>query len=111
MDIIEKLNAHVTYLKKFEDIEHDKSIYAIEAAVKEIESLRSQLSSQWISVDDRLPNINTKVLAYAEFGLDDEKTAQQCELIKQHGETFWKAGNKSVNNLTHWMPLPALPKD
>ena len=71
-----------------------------------------QAAQQWISVKDRLPPPEVEVLWW-------NKTAHQA------GVSNWKymsycddttiewgdAGNVSIKNFTHWMPLPAAPKE
>ena len=67
---------------------------------------------QWISVKDRLPPPETKVLWW-------NKTAHQAgvsswEYMSHCNDTriYWgDAGNVSIKNFTHWMPLPKQPKE
>lgn len=54
----------------------------------------------WISVRDRMPEDNEKILVYTESG----KSA--VARWSQRQERFVASGNLSV---THWMPLPAAP--
>ena len=68
--------------------------------------------SEWISVEDRLPPPEVEVLWW-------NKTAHQA------GVSNWKymsycddttiewgdAGNVSIKNFTHWMPLPKPPEE
>ena len=68
--------------------------------------------SEWISVKDRLPPSETEVLWW-------NKTAHQAgvsswEYMSHCNDTmiYWgDAGNVSIKNFTHWMPLPAAPKE
>jgi len=56
---------------------------------------------QWISVKDRLPEPNTRVLVYAKQG-------SYMNLRIDHicnGRWFFSM------MVTHWMPLPELPKE
>jgi hypothetical protein len=57
--------------------------------------------SEWISADDRLPPFDQEVLC------------------REHGRTFvgevgttgvWWDDESSYHGVTHWMPLPDLPK-
>jgi hypothetical protein len=64
----------------------------------------------WISVKDRLPEFCEDVLVRGECGIID-----QGHRIKYHNRDtwIWKAGNYSgcAEEVTHWMPLPAAPKE
>ena len=56
--------------------------------------------SEWISVEDRLPEKNTSVLVSTDNGI-----VFQC-LYAYDGWDLWE-GNEV--NITHWMPLPEPP--
>ena len=56
---------------------------------------------QWISVDDRLPDENTTVIAATDNGI-----VLQC-LYAYDGWDLWD-GNEV--NITHWQQMPQLPK-
>lgn len=55
----------------------------------------------WISVDDRLPDKNTTVIATTDNGI-----VFQC-LYAYDGWDLWD-GNEV--NITHWQPMPQPPK-
>ena len=57
--------------------------------------------SEWISVDDRLPNKHELVLAYYVSG------AIRTDFIASYGEWFEV---HEYGKPTHWMPLPEAPK-
>lgn len=57
---------------------------------------------QWISVKDRLPNENTRVLVYAKQGC---YINLRVDYICNGGMWFYSM------MVTHWMPLPELPKE
>lgn len=57
---------------------------------------------EWISVEERLPEEGSCVLAYSEFGIG----YSICVKYYRH-KRFWNDGGESV---THWMPLPEPPK-
>lgn len=59
----------------------------------------ADIAQQWISVKDRLPEENERVLAYF-----PDMTGSDCEIQISKG---W-ALNKYVS---HWMPLPEAPKE
>lgn len=64
---------------------------------------------QWISVNDRLPRVGKRVIAYGDngpngccmafVGLDDEWL---CNIDGYYVEAY---------GITHWMPLPESPKE
>lgn len=67
-----------------------------------LEALENQ--PKWISVDERLPDAKTDVLACG----DVIKTAY----TRGAGEGwFTYDGNKQMHNVTHWMPLPSCPEE
>ena len=59
--------------------------------------------SEWISIDDRLPEKDEGVIIYPMDGMVG------------HADYFFNAfstwGYGEVNGVTHWMPLPEPPKD
>ena len=59
--------------------------------------------SEWISVEDRLPEINTYVLAATSRGLVISDRVCDYGRGKE-----WVSGH-SDNPITHWQPLPAPP--
>ncbi len=62
------------------------------------------LKSEWISVKDRLPENDDRVLVY----LDSERsyTKIDTDRIYYRGGQWVRWGN----DVTHWMPLPTPPK-
>lgn len=72
---------------------------------------------QWISVDDRLPDNNDKVIVcclseISDYGYPyDYKDA--CEM-GFYEKDQWYSDNPDdmdvLDNVTHWMPLPGPPK-
>jgi len=69
------------------------------------------VAPQWISVKDRLPEIGVDVLiSYG--GLPFYHLA----FLTHNGDIKWFNGNHSnteysLDDVTHWMPLPEPPKD
>lgn len=63
----------------------------------------------WISVKDRLPNDLDRV----DILINKERRLIECTYTH---DAFWYHGfkdeywTKVTNNVTHWMPLPDLPK-
>lgn len=73
--------------------------------------------SKWISVKDRLPEIETSVLIY----VSKEKemhTAQFCNWEKEICDNWHVSAGKYIydplvferEEVTHWMPLPEPPE-
>ena len=60
--------------------------------------------SNWISVKDRLPEKNTRVLCYFKF--EPESPDVISENTYHSGGLWLSEGSK----VTHWMPLPEPPK-
>ena len=69
-----------------------------------------QLARRWISVEERLPKINTDVLVCNE---DYGKSLLGFAICAQWDGAEWMEtwNNKdAVHYVTHWMPLPAPPE-
>lgn len=69
---------------------------------------------EWISVKDRLPNLDEAVLVLAEYLHIKTNYYEAWSLFKcESGETIWvdKYGDgHNLTEVTHWMPLPTPPK-
>lgn len=79
------------------------------AALREQESLaEKQATSEWISVEERLPDPFVSVLGYCP---DEEPlpTVHECYL---GGYGQWcSAQMYDMEKVTHWMPLPEPPEE
>lgn len=70
-----------------------------------------QKATEWISVEDRLPEGKTQVLGYLESGVI-------CTLWSFDGVFYWEEScriwneydAKADEQTTHWQPLPPAPK-
>ena len=72
-----------------------------------IEALEKQATQEWISVNDRLPEDESDVLAYSRNG--EEGRIYPANYAK--GVWFDCIFASSANDTTtHWMPLPEPPK-
>ena len=80
------------------------------AALMELEKLESNLkvleSSDWISVEERLPEPNTLVLVV--FKRHDEIRRRGFGTLQTHG--VWYVSNEGMPPVTHWMPVPEPPE-
>ncbi len=68
--------------------------------------------TDWISVDERLPEKETPVLVWAAW---DSATASQlvAQWREWEGAPYWvdsMNGEYQIVGVTHWMPLPEGPK-
>jgi hypothetical protein len=81
-------------------------------------SAKSVSFKGWISVEDKLPDLNVNVLMYHEIETTDEGIYPYLEIgylnAPMEGETFgnieWMdKEHNSLSSPSHWMPLPNLP--
>ena len=84
-----------------------------------------QAAQQWISVKDRNPPAKTMVLVcHKNFGIQmgylDENSVKPCRnhwvvYVREHeewtGNNIPKTGKYEYVNISHWMELPAPPKE
>ena len=83
------------------------------------QAIRLLNRSEWISVEDRLPEEGVRVLAVKKLkdGRRDLALATCIPEYKHHDyvtgedivEPYWVCGGN--NNITHWMPLPEMPEE
>ena len=67
---------------------------------------------EWISVNDKLPEIHQKVFAKGIFGLDNDESFGVGELIYKNGEYLqWSAGSRSLISVTYWSEFSEPPKE
>lgn len=63
---------------------------------------------RWISVDDMLPEVGVRVLAYSTYGI------YPMMLGEIRSRQYWYDDDWDVyrsEEVTHWMPLPKPPKE
>ena len=81
------------------------AVYATEAVMSE------DKSSQWISVEDRLPEINQNVLV-----IRTNPNVVTNGYIHERGHWIWSNLRGSTHKadgfhaITHWMPMPSPPQ-
>jgi hypothetical protein len=68
---------------------------------------------QWISVKDRLPEINNRmsedVLMLDEYG---QMSVKSFEIVNNEIVVDWgEAGTRPLSDFTHWMPLAQPPEE
>ena len=61
--------------------------------------------SEWISVDERLPDKEGTYLTYTD---KDNVDLDIFCIYPSHGTKFWSGERRG--KVTHWMPLPEAPK-
>lgn len=118
LDAIEEIAVHAVAIgqvcdlkDRFADV-YDE-IQTLEAKIKELESER-----EWVSVEDRLPEINGDYLCYVTFKGDygyteDEIKTTICSYIRfgKQWSLVGASGRYFKGIKVHkWMPLPKSPK-
>ena len=97
---INALNA-VCCEKDFYDAEFENALALA------IDTIKKQATQEWISVNDRLPEDESDVLAYSRNG--EESRIYPANYAK--GVWFDCIFASSANDTTtHWMPIPEPPK-
>lgn len=98
---------------------HDKAIGYTTAAdeVHDFPSEDVQPVNPWISVDDRLPEIDERVFVYIPRP-DNHYNIEMAYISKGNDDyPYWVLRDKSqfystrFHYVSHWMPLPEPPKD
>jgi len=71
--------------------------------ISELENTRTQ--SQWISVDDRLPESGAVLISHL-----SSFNSPVVSVAFTQGKSFYSGTSYPVQRVTHWMPLPEPPK-
>lgn len=82
----------------------------IEKILEEYAQFKDSLQKAiWISVEDKLPEHHKKVLIAVVL---DQRLRPVIRISSYEGGAYWRydGGEASINKITHWMPLPELPK-
>lgn len=62
--------------------------------------------SEWISVDDALPESRDLFLVYCQY-----RACKECDVAYLDGQDLWRETiSEEYVPATHWMPLPEPPK-
>jgi hypothetical protein len=73
------------------------------------------LDSNWISVDERLPEIHDKYLVFFPCAIFGDKiryeTIPYVDIIAYNDNGWWLRGENKNMVVSHWMPLPTFPKE
>lgn len=72
--------------------------------------------SEWISVKDRLPEVDKPILALFKLGSADPQRNMVTLVLKQIQDmVFWKfhleLRTEKLESVSHWMNLPSPPKE
>lgn len=74
---------------------------------RENEALRKR--TEWISAEDELPPLDTKVVGWVK---DNPFSRFTSEVVSWRGDGWvFPYARRYVTAVTHWMPLPELPKE
>ena len=94
----------------------ERVIARLDDEEKEKDKRIAELENQWISVEDRLPELeDNSVLVY--FTTTSIETVHIEDNFKDIPNGFDKEGNQLYtkwyifSGITHWMPLPSPPKE
>lgn len=84
-----------------------------ESSRKENEHLRQTLSvyaakQRWISVSERLPEDTERMLAIVYDAFEDTTA---ISILQHYGDGDWFSWDSGRYVVTHWTPLPELPKE
>lgn len=70
------------------------------------QAAKAQAVQEWISVEDNLPNRQANVLVASKHDF-----VCIASLTNNHkNNKFYDGDGFAINSITHWMPLPKLPK-
>ena len=63
----------------------------------------------WISVKDRLPKVFEPVIVYRKSKQAKEQSIVEAGMLDING--WWKVYGTRTKSVTHWMPMPAPPRE
>jgi hypothetical protein len=94
--------------EKHNGVRHDYTgSWVLEAMEAYADQYRSQPSEKWISVEERCPLTQERVLA---FGVRELGDAQPYTAVFLNNNGIrWLSSGELLDNVTHWQPLPSPP--
>ena len=106
----EDATKRIAELEKFTKFQSEVVSNAdLEISDKDKRIVELEAQTQWISVEDRLPETFQRVLALTtDYDLDPVHTLVHFNGVRAG---FLAVGGRKDKNVTHWMPLPTPPKE
>jgi len=116
------MNKEREALRQIVEIVQDHTISVMEtySRIDKVATEALQSESEWISVEDRLPEYGKYVLVVGTNRMQyDIKRHHVCEMndledgieFKENGQFYWLTeSGRRIDKVTHWMPLPQAPK-
>lgn len=100
-----------------EEVWTDNCLKIVLRAITAVETADVQPVNRWISVKDRLPNIDERVFVY--IPKPDNHYNREIAYISEGNDDcpYWVLKDKSqfystrFHYISHWMPLPEPPQD
>ena len=74
------------------------------------QAIRRRNMSEWISVEDRMPEAYEWVLIY-EPDAEETSRSVRCSFARDNGTWYGGFSDLSAEEVTHWMPIPEPPKE
>lgn len=102
-DILRKIKSTRLCLMAHPDNEEHSEFADRISDLEKIEDELSKIKTDWIKVEDKLPNLSTFVIAY-------KKNGKVLGLYYSADKEFYYSQVDQTNQVTHWMPLPEPPK-
>ncbi len=90
----------------------EKSFAGTFKRLKDENERLKELSRDWISVEDEVPEYSIDILLCEKFRMGRDVLIGQRDYTNQYGEHYTLGNGKKVENkITHWMPEPELPEE
>ena len=87
---------------------YDDALTAVQDLVADMPTITPQ--SEWVSVEDRLPDTAGEFLVVYHPCYGDKVTSEiRVGIDSFRGKTAW--AKRKYQRVTHWMPLPKPPKE
>ena len=98
------------FFQKYNCIECGVEIWEKESANNEQNNEQAETDDDWISVKDRLPDEKERYLICTENRRIYIAYYQLLGDKFSNHEPFWQGSSCRFTSVTHWQPLPELPK-